>query len=110
MTIQDYDGPDSCLTPDDYQQALNSQSACNLSGIVHTFSDVLTKIWQEANARGQGTDWVNQHPIAVLYATQVAHLSGASAIDTNYFAVDEFCRLRGGLGMPSFMKEPAHAT
>jgi hypothetical protein len=108
MTIHDYEDPDKLLDPDDYKRALESQSACNLSGIVHTFSEVLSKIWVEANARGLGTDWVNQHPISVLYSTQIASLSGASTMDTNYFAIDEFCRMRGGMGMPNIMKESTH--
>ncbi len=65
------------LTPHDYQSALDAQSACNLSGIVHSFSSVMTRIWAEANAMGKGTDWVNNHAICRLYAEQIAHLSGA---------------------------------
>ena len=110
MNIRDYEGPDLRLEPRDYEQALQCQDACNLSGIVHTFSKVMSKIWDEARARNQGTEWVNQHPIAVMYATQVASLSGASTLDTNYFAIDEFCRLRCGLEIHHFMKENIHES
>jgi hypothetical protein len=68
---------DARLTPHDYQSALDAQMACNLSGIVHSFSSVMTRIWAEARALGKGTGWVNAHPIARLYAEQIAHLSGA---------------------------------
>ena len=61
-----------------WQAAMDSQCACNLSGIVHSYSKVMTVIWDEANRVSQGTDWVNTHPIAVLYATQVGHLTGVS--------------------------------
>ena len=90
---QEYDGKDSVLTPKDYDMAFNSQSACNLSGIVKWHAGVLERIWAEANLRKQGTDWVNQHPINRLMAEQVAHLSGAgptSSASTYSFAY-EYC-------------------
>jgi len=60
----------------DYQNALRSQSGCNLSGIVHTFSETLPKIWADAREQGKGTEWVNTHPICVLFAEQIKHLAG----------------------------------
>lgn len=65
------------LTKKDYQDALLSQSACNMSGIVHAFSRVITEIRDEPEAKKQGTDWVNRHPICRLYAEQITFLSGA---------------------------------
>ncbi len=65
------------LVKKDFADAIMSQDACNLSGIVHKFSTVMSRIWMEARERGKGTDWVNNHPICRLYAEQVAHLSGA---------------------------------
>lgn len=65
------------LTPRDYSDAIFAQSACNLSGIVFSFAQVMQRICNEANAGGHGTDWKNHHPIARLYAEQIAHLSGA---------------------------------
>lgn len=59
------------LTARDYQDAIDSQNACNLSGVIHSLSRVLPAIWAESN----GTDEVNQHPIVKLYAEQIAHLS-----------------------------------
>ena len=61
------------LTPNDYQAALDVQSACNLGAVVHSFSWVMKKIQQ--SGRGKGTDWVNNHPIVVMYVTQLKHLS-----------------------------------
>lgn len=63
------------LTAFDYRNALLAQSAVNLSGLVHTFSEVLPRIWEEARAEGKGTDFVNNHPIARLYSEQIAFLS-----------------------------------
>lgn len=61
----------------DYEFAIFAQSACNLSGIVHEFSGVAHRLWNEAQAKNEGTDYVNRHPIGRLYAEQIAHLTGA---------------------------------
>lgn len=67
----------------DYLSALDVQTACNLSGIVHSFSRVITKIWREANYVGYGTDYVNHHPICRAFTEQIAWLSGGSGtVDT----------------------------
>src|SRR3990172_5961999 len=63
------------LEANDYKNAVFSQSACNLSGIVHELSRVISKIWNEAHELGFGTEWVNAHPIARLYAEQIFHLA-----------------------------------
>ena len=81
------------LTKWDYQQALDAQSACNLSGIVRTFSEVTRRIWDEVRANGGGTDDVNKHPICRMYAEQIAYLSGASFGDSgSYILADIACR------------------
>ena len=69
------------LTAKDYQFALYSQSACNLSGIVFEFARVMQKICDQSNEDGHGTDWKNTHPICRLYAEQIMHLAcgGSSA-------------------------------
>jgi len=74
------------LTKKHFQQALDVQFACNLSGIVQSFSKTLDHIWEEARACGHGTDWVNKHPICRLYAEQIAYLSGGgSTMDGNSY-------------------------
>jgi hypothetical protein len=65
------------ITRHDFRHAIFVQSACNLSGVVHSFHETMNRIWDEAIANGKGTDWVNKHPICRLYAEQIAHLSGA---------------------------------
>lgn len=60
----------------DYDLALASQSACNLSGIVRTFADITVRLWNEARAKGEATDFVNKHPISRLFAEQIYHLAG----------------------------------
>lgn len=58
-----------------YQNAVRAQDACNLSGVVEEFNSVLKEIWKEAHKHNCGTEWVNKHPIAVLYASKIASLT-----------------------------------
>lgn len=64
------------VTPWDWQQADRAGSAVNLSGIVHSFDDVIGRIREDAREIGEGTDWVNRHPICVLYAEALHTLTG----------------------------------
>lgn len=58
-----------------WQQALDSQSACNLSGLAH----FLVRVLGELRADGiNGTDDLNAHPIVKLVVAQMAHLAFAS--------------------------------
>lgn len=68
------------LTTRDYQAAFDSQTASNLSGVVHEFSTILTRIWEEARKRGTGTQWVNEHPISRLFTEQIYHLAGGNVV------------------------------
>jgi len=83
------------LTFEDYKTALVIQDACNLSGVVHSFSRMMNKIWEEAHKTQKSTDWVNHHPIAVLFAEKCAHLAtglnivGNSAVDKAWSICEE---------------------
>ncbi|MDH4258606.1 MAG: hypothetical protein OEV50_07305 [Candidatus Aminicenantes bacterium] len=61
----------------EYEMALLSQSACNLSGLVHHLSTAMELIWEEARGQGQGTGYVNNHPIVRLYIEQMSFLCRA---------------------------------
>ena len=61
----------------EYEMALLSQSACNLSGLVHSLSQAMGLIWEEATEQGKGTDYVNSHPIVRLYVEQMSFLCRA---------------------------------
>jgi hypothetical protein len=61
----------------EYEMALLSQGACNLSGLVHSLSQAMKLIWEEATEQGQGTDYVNNHPIVRLYVEQMSFLCRA---------------------------------
>jgi len=60
-----------------WQMAMDSQSACNLSGLVFALPKVMQAICDDVNS---GTHERNTHPIVVLFVTQLAHLSGVAAI------------------------------
>ena len=80
------------LTAQDFQFALDSQSACNLSGIVHQFSRVMDKLWNEAREGNHGTDWVNQHPISRLYAEQIFFLASGKDYSEACLAVETWLK------------------
>ena len=55
-----------------WQQALDSQTACNLSGLAH----FLPRLLDELRASGvNGTDALNTHPLVRLVVAQMAHLA-----------------------------------
>lgn len=56
------------------REAVLAQSACNLSGVAHSFSramSVLCKIRPD-------TKWRNEHPIAYMFSVQIAYLANSS--------------------------------
>ena len=61
------------------KSALDSQSACNLSGLVHSMARAASTLWKEVHRTGKGdSDWVNQHPIMRLFATRFSFLRSES--------------------------------
>jgi len=79
---------DEGLSPKDYQGAIFAQDACNLSGIAISFAEVVKRIWVEARAIEEGTDWVNTHPICVLYASKIGSLAHSEDYDAYSKAYD----------------------
>ena len=64
-----------------YRNALDVQSASNLSGVVLQFARDMERINEEVRAAGGGTEQVNRHPVCRLYAEQIAWLTGAGRCD-----------------------------
>ncbi len=59
------------------QEALNVQDACNLSGVVHSFSRTITELRALLETDGKlSTHEVNTHPVCVLFADKIASLTG----------------------------------
>lgn len=59
-----------------YLEAEQVQDACNLSGVVRSLCDATRWLWIEANAFGQGTDYVNSHPVVTLFLAKMMALNG----------------------------------
>lgn len=63
------------LNKDDYRQVLFAQDACSLFGVVHSLNEVIPLIREEPDCTG--TDFVNNHPIVVMYVGKLLSLSNA---------------------------------
>ena len=77
-----------------YQNALDAQSASNLSGVVLQFARDMRRINEEVRAGGGGTEQVNTHPVCRLYAEQIAWLTGAGSCPSNatYIRAHDACQ------------------
>jgi hypothetical protein len=58
------------------------QDACNLSGVVHSFSKAMEALSEIANNTGQGSEWKNSHPVAVLFSSKIASLTRSEDMPT----------------------------
>jgi hypothetical protein len=76
------------------KEAFNVQDACNLSGVVHSFSRLLTelRIRLDFEKKG-GTENVNRHPIAALYSSKIASLTGSDYDMLFSQAYDQCCKI-----------------
>lgn len=80
------------------KMALAVQDACNLSGVVYTFREILPDLRKEiggGDSLNAGTDSVNRHPICILFADKIASLAGIQGITDRtmevYHDAYEFC-------------------
>lgn len=82
----------------DYRDAYYSQDASNLSGLLHTFAEVMPRIAQEARQNGKGSDYVAQHPITRMYVCQMYFLSYGGIVNTEMWEeAYRICKERGGI-------------
>ena len=59
-------------------EAIQVQDACNLSGVIHSFSNTIREVRELLENEGTlSTDIVNKHPICVLYSSKIASLTGS---------------------------------
>ena len=66
------------------QVGLDVQNACNLSGVVHTFSEVVSEVRSRMEGEGKaGTDAVNKHPVCLLFSDKIASLTGTQTVGHN---------------------------
>lgn len=72
------DKPDELLSPSDYQRAVDVQNASNISGIVNSFKEALTKIRNSAKSTGNyNSRYINTHSICKMYSEKLYDLSDA---------------------------------
>ena len=78
------------------REALAVQDACNLSGVAHSFARVMSALCD----RVPSTDNRNKHPIAILWADKIAHLTGTQqyGIDAVQRAYDDVRAMTEGKG------------
>lgn len=69
------------IDPELARQALLTQGACNAGGLVHSLHRAVEQLQEQMHCEGHGTDWLNRHPVLVLYLTQLADLSGAGSLE-----------------------------
>lgn len=81
------------------REAILVQDACNLSGVVHSFSNLLPDLRREiggGDSLNAGTDQVNNHPVCRLFADKIASLANVQGITTRtmdaYSAAYKFCK------------------
>ena len=59
------------------QKALDVQNACNVSGIVHTLTDVIDELWAiERERHIESTDRINNHIVVRAFIAKLADLAG----------------------------------
>lgn len=71
------------------QKALDIQDACNLSGVVHSFSEFFSGACERFE---WNTAEKNSHPIAVLYASKIASLTNSETL-TEFSHAYEWAKL-----------------
>ena len=73
------------------QTALDVQEACNLSGVLASFKEIVHEvIWPEARRLGKGTEWVNQHPICTLLLGKLGSLN-RGYFECDYMNANDAC-------------------
>ena len=92
------------------KQALEVQNACNISGVVHSFSHILSDtLWPAAREGNRGSDWVNQHPISKLFAEKIADLSRVDYGSLAFSDAMDACEAIADGKIPDLPKErPTH--
>lgn len=64
------------LTLRDLQDSIMVQDACNLSGVAHSFVNMIAKVRQQLREQGkEGTDNIAHHPVIQLFAYKIFSLS-----------------------------------
>ncbi len=60
------------------QDALDVQDACNLSGVAFSFANAMKDLCEHKNALGKGTEWINHHPITIMWVNKLESLANSN--------------------------------
>lgn len=76
------------------REALDVQNASNLSWVVHGFSRAITELMARLNeVQDSRSDFTfNEHPICILWADKIAHLTGTESCEHVHDGVDSISR------------------
>lgn len=60
------------------KEALDVQDACNLTGVLKSFDRTMGELRLLAREEGwEGTEAINRHPVAILFSSKIASLTGS---------------------------------
>ena len=63
------------VKPETYKQVYAMMDACNLSGIIYNLPAIYEEIWKEARELGEGTAYVNEHPVSIAITDKFVQLT-----------------------------------
>jgi hypothetical protein len=79
------------------KEAIDAGGACNLSGVVHSFSRCMTDLRAIARAEGwEGSVAINRHPIAIVWGQVIDNITGCDQTDAWHDAFTECKRIAEG--------------
>lgn len=63
-----------------YQDAVDVQAACNVSGIINSLNKVKDEVWEEIRS-GKWQGQLSDHPAIFLFIFQLSFLTGGTSTD-----------------------------
>ena len=63
------------LTLRDWQSAFVVQDACNLFGVLSQWKRIMSKLCEYGRINVRGTDWINKHPVNILFVDKIGSLT-----------------------------------
>lgn len=87
------DNPDCRIIPPTLamlaREACDVQNACNLSGVVRTYAEVLSALRDLPECTGNA--WLHSHPIAIAFADKIASLTGIQYFNATAIEAHNAC-------------------
>jgi hypothetical protein len=69
--------------------AIDVQDACNLTGVVYSFADIMRRLRMLHPT--EGTDFFNHHHVAVMFSSKIADMTGSER-DLHFSTAYRRCR------------------